>query len=188
MLDTLKFVFFSIVALALFGLLGYWAVSHLQSGPEFAANQEIQQLKQENDALTKQVADLTSQLNTAQSLSQPAVPAQTTQNTEPASTPAASMQIPTQPTTYKYQSLVDKLQQLITANISMKLKSAGTRVGTVQDFLNIYNNTSNKIDNSYGTSTEKAVAAFQKAQGLTADGQAGSGTFSEMINWLKQQG
>jgi peptidoglycan hydrolase-like protein with peptidoglycan-binding domain len=70
----------------------------------------------------------------------------------------------------------------------MKLSSSGTRVGTVQNFLNLYNKTSNKIDNDYGASTVKSVAAFQKAQGLTADGQAGSSTFSKMISWLKKQG
>ncbi|MBU0999326.1 peptidoglycan-binding protein [Patescibacteria group bacterium] len=70
----------------------------------------------------------------------------------------------------------------------MKLKSRGTRVGTVQNFLNIYNNTSDKVDNDYGTSTQKAVTAFQKDQGLNADGEAGSGTFNKMISWLKKQG
>ncbi|PIR68691.1 hypothetical protein COU48_02755 [Candidatus Nomurabacteria bacterium CG10_big_fil_rev_8_21_14_0_10_03_31_7] len=70
----------------------------------------------------------------------------------------------------------------------MKLKSIGTRVGTVQNFLNVYNKTSNKIDNSYGASTQKAVASFQKTQGMTADGEAGPSTFSKMIDWLKKQG
>ncbi|MDE2031162.1 MAG: peptidoglycan-binding protein [Patescibacteria group bacterium] len=70
----------------------------------------------------------------------------------------------------------------------MKLKSTGSRVGTVQNFLNIYNNTSSKVDNDYGASTQKAVMAFQKDQGLSADGQAGSSTFAKMISWLKKQG
>ena len=70
----------------------------------------------------------------------------------------------------------------------MKLKSTGTRVGTVQNFLNLYNKTSNKIDNDYGASTVASVALFQKAQGLTSDGQAGASTFNKMISWLEKQG
>ncbi|PIZ53219.1 hypothetical protein COY25_03820 [Candidatus Uhrbacteria bacterium CG_4_10_14_0_2_um_filter_41_7] len=69
----------------------------------------------------------------------------------------------------------------------MKAKSSGTIVGVVQEFLNIYNKTSNRIDNDYGPGTQKAVTAFQKAQGITADGEAGPGTFRKMIDWLKKQ-
>jgi len=91
------------------------------------------------------------------------------------------------PTVFKYQSLIDELQKLISSNVFLKLKSSGAKVGTVQNFLNIYNNTSNKVDNDYGASTVQMVAAFQKDMGLGADGQAGSNTFSKMIDWLKKQ-
>ena len=69
----------------------------------------------------------------------------------------------------------------------MKLKSKGTRVGTVQEFLNIYNNTSKKVDNDYGAGTKTDVVNFQKKEGLTADGEAGPTTFVKMIDWLKKQ-
>ncbi|MEJ0002231.1 MAG: peptidoglycan-binding domain-containing protein [bacterium] len=55
----------------------------------------------------------------------------------------------------------------------MKAKEADASVGNVQKFLNLYFKTSNKIDNDYGASTQKAVASFQKDQGLKADGFAG---------------
>jgi peptidoglycan hydrolase-like protein with peptidoglycan-binding domain len=67
----------------------------------------------------------------------------------------------------------------------MKEKSQGTRVGTIQTFLNIYNNTSKKIDNDYGASTKADIIKFQKNEGLTADGGAGPSTFRKMIDWLK---
>ncbi len=184
-MDKLKFALFSIVVLALLGIIIYWSINTIQSGSEFNKNQKIEQLQKANDDLTKQVADLTSQLN-ALSESQSANPAPATQAPAPKSnTPITA---PAQPTVYKNQSLINELQNLVTNNVSMKLKSSGTRVGTVQNFLNIYNNTSNKVDNDYGASTKNAVAAFQKDQGLNADGQAGSGTFSKMIDWLKKQG
>jgi murein L,D-transpeptidase YcbB/YkuD len=186
MKDTLKFILFSIVVLSLLGLLGYWAVSTLQSGDNFATNQKVQQLQKENNDLTKQVATLTDQINTLQSQIAPTNPAPVVQNPTP-TTPTTSTP-PTKTTTYKNQSLINDLQNLVTNNVSMKLKSTGTRVGTVQKFLNVYNNTSNKIDNDYGASTQTAVAAFQKAEGLSADGQAGPSTFSQMIAWLEKQG
>lgn len=69
----------------------------------------------------------------------------------------------------------------------MKEKSQGTRVGTLQAFLNIYNNTSKKVDNDFGAGTKTDVINFQKAEKLLADGEAGPGTFQKMIDWLKKQ-
>lgn len=187
MIEKLKFALYSIVVLVLLGLIGYWAVTTIQSGSEFVARQEVQQLQKENEDLTKQVADLTDQLNTLQS--QLSSNPTSTQTPAPVvSTPTPTKPTTTKTTTYKNQSLINALQQLVTDNVFMKLGSSGTRVGTVQNFLNLYSKTSNKIDNDYGASTVKAVAVFQKAQGLTADGQAGSSTFSKMISWLKKQG
>jgi murein L,D-transpeptidase YcbB/YkuD len=185
-MDKLKFIVFSIIVLAVVGVIGYWAVVTIQSGGEFAKSQEISQLQKENADLTKQVADLTDKLNASTPMPEPitkfTIPSvQNTTSTQPV-TPS------TQPTTYKNQSLINDLQALVTANVFMKLKSSGTRVGTVQKFLNLYNKTKNKIDNDYGASTVKAVAAFQKIQGLTADGQAGVSTFNKMISWLEKQG
>ncbi|HAS80917.1 MAG: Spore cortex-lytic enzyme [Candidatus Nomurabacteria bacterium GW2011_GWE1_32_28] len=179
MIDKLKFILFFIVVLVLVGLIGYWSVITIQSGSEFKTNQKIEQLEQEKEDLEKQVEDLSDELITLQS--QIVVEKPVEEQKEP--TPE-----PTESTTYKNQKLINELQKLITDNVYMKLKSSGTRVGTVQNFLNVYNKTSNKIDNSYGVSTQKAVASFQKDQGLTADGQAGSSTFTKMITWLKKQG
>jgi peptidoglycan hydrolase-like protein with peptidoglycan-binding domain len=188
MMDTLKFILFSIVVLVLVGILGYWAVATIKSGPEFASNQKIKELQNENEDLTKQVAELTDKLNTLQTQTVTPTPTTSSPSTSGATTAAATTTAPAKTTTYKNQSLINELQKLVAANITMKLNSSGTRVGTVQNFLNIYNNTINKIDNDYGASMVKAVAAFQKAQGLTANGQAGSSTFNKMISWLKKQG
>lgn len=180
-MDKLKFALFSIVVLAVVGLIGYWAVVTIQSGSEFGTTQKITQLQKENEDLTKQLADLTDKLNTL--TPEPVDTTPVAQNPDP-QTPTT----PTQPTTYKNQSLVNELQVLVSNKVFMKLKSSGTRVGTVQKFLNLYNKTSNKIDNDYGANMVKAVSAFQKDQGLSADGQAGPSTYSKMIDWLKKQG
>ena len=180
-MDKLKFALLSIVVLSLLGILGYWAVSTIQSGTEYQAGQELKDLKTENENLKTEVANLTEELDTLQS--------QLKENTvDVAQKPGPQKETPAPSIVYKYQDLINELQKLADGNILMELKSSGTRVGTVQKFLNIYNNTSNKIDNDYGLGTEKAVAAFQKDQGLNADGQAGKSTFSKMIDWLKKKG
>jgi len=173
-MDKLKFALFSVVVLLMLGLIGYWAIATLQSGNEFAASQKIEQLQKENEDLKKEAENLTNELSALRPKEEP--------KTE------EIKQEPVQPTVYKYQNLINELQKLIDDNVFMKLKSGGGRVGTLQKFLNIYNNTSNKVDNDYGASTERAVKSFQKEQGLNADGQAGPGTFSQMIDWLKKQG
>jgi len=94
---------------------------------------------------------------------------------------------PETPVGGQHTALVSALQKLITDNVLMKEGSRGTRVGTVQQFLNVYNKTSGGIDNDYGAGTKTKVAAFQKATGLTADGQAGPATYQKMIDWLNKQ-
>lgn len=177
MLEKIKLILLLIIILLVTILLGYWAVISLQSGTEYKLNDQIKQLKSENDSLKKDIANMTAELDTLRPLAE--------QPAEPEPTPA--VEEPITQKTYKNQSLIDELQKLVTDNIYMKLGSSGARVGTVQRFLNIYNSKSNKIDNDYGASTKTAVLVFQKAVGITADGEAGVGTFNKMIDWLKNQ-
>lgn len=156
-------------------LIGYWAFMNLQTGGEHVSSQKISALEDENEDLKKQVEDLTSQVAKLTPVSE-------------VSSDVSVVDTKIATTTYKNQTLINELQKLIDDKVFMKLKSKGTRVGTVQNFLNLYNKTSNKIDNDYGASVVKAVSVFQKAEGLTADGQAGAGTFQKMIDWLKKQG
>jgi len=174
-MDKFNFFLFSIVVLVLVGLVGYWAVTTIQSGSEHASAEEIKKLENENEELKKEAQKLKSELGYL--------------TTEVENNKEKELAIETTGSApviaNEHQELIDELQKLIDDNVVIKLKSRGTRVGTVQKFLNIYNNTSNRIDNDYGASTQKAVIEFQKAQGLTADGEASKATFSKMIDWLK---
>ncbi len=181
-MEKLKFILFSIIVLVILGLVGYWAFTTIQTGADFSKNQKIKQLQTENENLNKELKNLNDELGILKSKVEEPAPV-VVDNT----IPQTEKKPPSSISTYKYQSFIDDLQKLVDGNISMKLKSSGTRVGTLQDFLNIYNNTSNKIDNDYGVSTQKAIIAFQKAQGLKADGEAGVSTFKKMIDWLKKQ-
>ena len=182
-MEKFKFALFSLVSLTLFVLVGYWAVTTMQSGSEHINNQKIKELETENEELKKEVEELQDGL----ALLQPETTDETVEEPQ-IEEPAPPVKKPAPATTYKNQTLINELQKLVDDNVYMKLKSNGTRVGTVQKFLNIYNKTSNRIDNDYGASTKTAIAAFQKAEGLSADGEAGPGTFKKMIDWLKKQG
>ena len=81
--------------------------------------------------------------------------------------------------------LVSDLQKLIDDGVVMKEGSSGTRVGVVQRFLNEYLDRSDTVDNAYGPGTASRVRDFQRAEGLTADGQAGPNTYRKMIETLR---
>lgn len=182
-MEKFKITIFSIVVLIILALIGYWAFTTMQSGSEHVSTEKIKQLQIENDDLKKEIENLTYELGVAEAKVEESVA-----KTEEANTIAEVVKTPTTPTTYKNQTLINELDKLIKDNIYMKLKSNGTRVGTLQKFLNLYNNTKNIVDNDYGPGTVTAVKAFQKAEGLTADGEAGVNTFKKMVEWLKKQG
>ncbi len=171
-MDKLKFILFSIVTLGLLGLLGYWSFVTLQSGTEYVKDQKIKQLEKENKDLKTEAQKQKDELNVLQSKLEQFTP---------------SVKPEPEPIVYKYQSLMDELQKLAEDNVFLKQKSRGANVGTVQKFLNVYNNTSSEVDNDYGAGTAKEVAAFQKNSELNADGEAGRNTFNKMIDWLKKQ-
>lgn len=174
-MEKLKSLVFLVIVVGIIGFVGYWSVTTIQSGSEHVINQKTKQLEEENEDLKKEIENLTYELSVLQS------------KVDEFELDAEEAKTATTPVVYKYQELVDKLQKLVNDGIFMKLKSHGTRVGTLQKFLNIYNNTSNKVDNDYGPATRRAIIAFQKAQKITADGEAGPNTFKKMISWLKTQ-
>lgn len=59
---------------------------------------------------------------------------------------------------------------------------SGRNVRALQCLLNYRNNnTALTVDGSFGPSVNKAVVAFQKSSGLTADGQAGANTLAKLV-------
>lgn len=83
------------------------------------------------------------------------------------------------------KQLADALERLIKDDIRMKIGSKGTRVGTLQKFINIYQGKNSTIDNAYGEGFKKSIEEFQKATGDEVDGLADPGTYQKMIDWLK---
>lgn len=67
-----------------------------------------------------------------------------------------------------------------TSLASLKKGSSGSEVITLQTQLKALNYYQSAIDGKFGSGTEKAVIAFQKAYGLTADGIAGTKTRTKL--------
>jgi len=176
-MQKFRFILFSIITIIIVAVLGYWAFSTIEPGNIHVEREKQKQLEDKNAELQKENESLKKQL----ALLQPAEPdpqiveeVPTEEVTEPTPKPATS----------KYKTLVAELQKLVDDKIYMKAGSRGTRVGTVQNFLNIYNGTSKKVDNDYGAGTKTDVMAFQKAEGLSVDGETGPNTYLKMIAWL----
>jgi len=189
-MENLKFVVFSIVIIFLLGLGGYWAFSTIESGSSHVDKQELKRLKTQNEDLTKQVAQLKNEISLLDTEDKKEVDTETVPEVIPATvthTTTTSTTTPSTTSTLKYQSLINDLQKLVDSNTSLKKGSKGVAVGYVQKFLNIYNGTSNRIDNDFGVTMDAAVKKFQKAQGLTADGEVGPGTLKKMISCLKSK-
>lgn len=177
-MENFKFILFSIIILVLVGLIGYWAVFTIEPGDIYAYKQRQRELETRNKELEKELEKLKSELGVLRF-------EQEKQETALLETEEEPSQIA--PTSSKYQSLIGELQKLVDDNVFMKVGSRGTRVGTVQTFLNLYNKTSKKVDNDYGAGTKTDVMNFQKAEGLTVDGETGPVTYRKMIEWLKKQ-
>ncbi|MDP2789228.1 MAG: peptidoglycan-binding protein [bacterium] len=180
-MENFKFMILSIIIIVVLFLAGFWAVTTLEPGSFYVDKQRQEQLKQENEELAKEVEKLKSELRLLEKDAQePVTPLPTTTTPEPEK-PLSTKQS-------KNQILINELQKLIDDKVSMKEKSKGTRVGTVQTFLNLYNGTKKRIDNDYGKTTKIDVINFQKKESLPADGEAGPSSFKKMIDWLEKQG
>lgn len=192
-LETLKANFLILLVFVVLVGLGYWGVNSLQVEPEefdFVESDVRPVIVNEPTGFDPSSGSSNSSNTTTEESS-----AVATINNSNTSTDSDSSQSQNQTSTSssssssnsEYSNLISKLEKLISDNVFMKKGSRGTRVGTVQEFLNIYNGTDSKIDNDYGATTESQIRNFQRSEGLTADGQAGPDTYRKMIEWLNKQ-
>lgn len=169
-METFKAYLLIVGFIGALGFGGYWAATSLQDPVRVVNTDEIK-------VVAQTPIQTISQNQNETSVSTPTV-------VENLNTQEDSVEIPASTSNSTHADLISQLQKLIDDVVLMKEGSRGTRVGTVQEFLNIYNKTSSGVDNDYGPGTKTKVAAFQKAVGLTADGQAGPDTYKKMIEWL----
>lgn len=175
-MENVKFILSSILLVVLIAGAVYWAVFTIEPGSEHANRERQEKLEEKNEALEKEITELRNELAALKS-----------EQGEPKPTAATTAPTPA-PTVYKHQTLINELQKLIDDKVTMREKSKGTRVGTVQKFLNLYFGTNKKVDNDFGATTKADLIKFQQAVRTTADGVASTSTFQKMIEWLKKQG
>lgn len=174
-METFKAYLLIVGFIGALGFGGYWAATSLQDPVRVVDTDDIRIVAQ------TPVETVVDDSNVAPDTSE--VLGEETSAAEETALPASTSN--TSSNSSQYSSLISSLEKLISDNVLMKEGSRGTRVGTVQEFLNAYNGTSDKVDNDYGPGTKTKVANFQKAVGLTADGQAGPNTYQKMIDWLE---
>ena len=171
-MENFKFIVISIIIIAGLGILGYWAFATIETGSTHIERETVKKLEGENEILREEIEKLKDELAAVKPEEEPQAPTPT----------------PTTNPTYKEQGLINAIEDLLKDNVVMKEGSRGTRVGTIQIFLNLYNNTSKRVDNDFGPGLKTDLINFQKKEGLTADGQTGPSTYQKMIAWLKKQG
>ena len=177
-MNEFKFQLSTFILVALLAFGGYYAFATLDKGitytkedlavaPAESNQQEV--LDEEASVINPQVTE------NLQEVSQEPTPEPSANNTTTQTSLSA-----------EDTKTLGELEKLIKDNINMKQGSAGTRVGTVQKFLNRYFDKQTAIDNGYGPTTLERVRQFQKDQGLGADGLAGPATYQKMIEVMKK--
>jgi len=165
---------FALVALLAFG--GYWAFATLDRGVTYSKEDLAIVPTQEQEKPDELIATMPVIDTTIEEVQETELPESSNTTTTTTTTTLNAQDAQT----------LAELQKLVVDNINMKEGSAGTRVGTVQKFLNLYFEKQTGIDNGYGPTTRERVKQFQQEQGLTADGLAGPTTYQKMIDVLKK--
>lgn len=168
-MNEFKFQLSTIVLVALLAFGAYWAFTNLDTGVRYQRD-DIIVSDPETDAVVDEVI--------VQNDDTTDVIVEQEQTDVPDSMPTPSL-------SEEQQTLLAELEDLIVDDIFMREGSRGTRVGTVQNFLNLYLDTESSVDNQYGPGTRARVRQFQEQEGLSADGLAGPSTYGAMIDVLE---
>lgn len=179
-METFKAYLLIVGFIGALGFGGYWAVVSLEDPVKISENQDIRIVAQ--TPVSSVVNTTTSETTDSEVLGEETSSQEAVVSTENSNTTSENQTS----TSSQYADLISRLDRLVADNVLMKEGSRGTRVGAVQEFLNIYNGTNNRVDNDYGAGTETRVREFQRAQNLTADGQTGPNTYRKMIEWLQK--
>lgn len=164
------------IVLAIIGVGGWYAYKNLNH--DFVYESDQVALNDEVDINYDDGIEIPEPSDSDEEPAATVIPTESKPATEEPSTPATP--------SGEHAELIGELNKLIADNINMKVGSRGTRVGTVQKFLNVFLDTNATVDNDFGNGTKDKVMQFQKAVGLDADGQPGPNTYQAMIDWLNK--
>jgi murein L,D-transpeptidase YcbB/YkuD len=168
-MNEFKFQLSTIVLVVLLAFGAYWAFTNLDTGVRYQRDDIVISEPETNLETTEVVVQ-------NDNVTDVVVEQEQTDVLDLTPTPTLSQE---------QQELLAELEDLIVDDIYMREGSRGTRVGTVQNFLNLYLDTESVVDNQYGPGTRSRVRQFQEQEGLTADGLAGPSTYGAMIDVLE---
>lgn len=171
-MNEFKFQIASVTLVALFAFSAYWSFTNISQGAYYRSSDIVTETES-SVVLDKQDEGEEASIKT-------------NTNTINQTNPSEELVKESVKTNTKHVELEEKLQKLVSDDIYMKRGSYGTRVGTVQEFLNLYFSTTKKVDNDYGPGTVEDIKKFQRAEALGADGQAGPATYKKMISLLAE--
>ena len=181
-MENLKFTVTSSIMVFVIAAVGFLAYMALEKGDESGLKQQVRELKaqlvekqEEVTELERQVALLSVDLEGQQEIvaeQEEAAEQQTESSTETSSGSDSE--------------LLTALKSLKSRGVVLEPGDSGSSVGTIQKFLNVYNNTSGGVDNDFGPGTRGKVENFQANEGIGVDGGVGPGTLSAMIKWLEE--
>lgn len=187
-MENFKFTFvsfFLILVLAGVGVLGYMA---LERGDESGLKQRVAKLEAQISSQEKALVERDRKIAQLETDLENTVPATTTAEpvTTTSSTTATSSSTTSSSSSSNDSALLTELKSLRSRGVILEPGDSGAAVGSIQKFLNEYNNTSGGVDNDFGPGTRSKVEAFQNKEGLTPDGGVGPTTLGRMITWLEK--
>ncbi|MCA9352592.1 peptidoglycan-binding protein [Patescibacteria group bacterium] len=175
-MNELKYQITQIVFLILLGIGAYWALTSLDSGVQYTREQIIED--------EQQVSVPDEMVNAVNNETVLVVDESSEEEVEPVET--TTSQPEEQPQVSTHQTLIDALQKMVDDNVTMDSGSSGTRVGTVQKFLDIYfTDKTISVDNDFGPTTKNLVKEFQQKELNGGDGRVGPNTLKAMIGYLE---
>jgi murein L,D-transpeptidase YcbB/YkuD len=177
-MNELKYQITQIVFLVALGLGTYWAFTHIDNGIRYERDEVVTIAQNQENVPDETITIIDNEIN---------LPASNTPTNQPL-VPPQNVVIETTPdnNASKNSGLVTELKKIIETGIIMESGSTGSRVATVQEFLDIYFSTRDvTIDSDYGPGTTRLVRDFQTAELSGGDGRVGPNTLRAMVTWLE---
>ena len=180
-MNELKYQITQILFLVLLGFGAYWAFTHLDDGITYTRDEIVTVM--ENNQAPDEIINVIENENIVSNELE-ITSGESNQNIPVDTNSMNQGQI--ESSTNINQELVSSLERLQESNIILSSGSSGSRVGIVQEFLDVYfSDRDITVDNDYGPTTTRLVREFQTTELTGGDGRVGPNTLRAMIQWLE---
>ncbi|MFT7328324.1 MAG: hypothetical protein ACI870_000511 [Crocinitomicaceae bacterium] len=176
-MNELKYQLTQFIFLVILGLAAYWALTNLDNGISYTRDNIVQDADLSQEEPDQQANTVNNQiiLTALDASGELEVIAEEKPIVE------------TTPASVENSELISAIETLVADGITMDNGDTGSRVGTVQKFLDIYfGDKKVSIDNDFGPTTKGLVRDFQNTELNGGDGRIGPNTLRAMIEYLKK--